>query len=155
MIARGMLLLATLLAALTLTACGDEASAADPPELKVGETTCSRCHMIISDERFASGLTFEAADALLYDDLGEMVMVIQHEDPHADYVWVHDYESKEWIDAADAWYVASAEIMAPMGSGLAAFETQEAAEAFAATNDGAVRDWSTLLAEWESPMPMH
>jgi hypothetical protein len=42
-----------------------------------------------------------------------------------------------------------------MGSGLAAFETQEAAEAFAATNDGTVRDWTTLVAEWESPMPMH
>ena len=69
MIARVLLLLATLLAALAMTACGDEAKASDPPELKLGESTCSRCHMIISDERFASGLTFEDEDALLYDDL--------------------------------------------------------------------------------------
>ena len=155
MIARGFLLLAVLLAALTLTACGDEAKASDPPELTIGESTCSRCNMIISDERFASGMTFEDDDALLYDDLGEMIVVIQTEDPHADYTWVHDYESKEWIDATGAWYVDSAKIMAPMGSGLAAFETQQAAEAFAASNAGTVRDWQTLLSEWEMPMKMH
>jgi copper chaperone NosL len=154
MIVRGFLLLATLLAALALTACGDEAKASDPPDMTVGESTCSRCHMIISDERFASGLTFDDEDALLFDDLGEMIMVIQTEDPHADYIWVHDYESKEWIDATDAWYVASHGIMAPMGSGLAAFETRDAAEAFAATNDGTVRDWPAMLADWEMPKEM-
>ncbi|HEX5166858.1 MAG TPA: nitrous oxide reductase accessory protein NosL [Thermomicrobiales bacterium] len=154
MIARGFLLLAMLLAALTMTACGDEAKASDPPDLTVGESTCSRCHMIISDERFASGLTFEDGDPLLYDDLGEMITVIQTEDPHADYIWVHDYDSKEWIDATMAWYVDSAEIMAPMGSGLAVFETREAAEAFAATNDGTVRDWPAILADWRMPMRM-
>ena len=155
MIARGFLLLAVLLAALTLAACGDEAKASDPPELTVGESTCSRCNMIISDERFASGMTFEDKDSLLYDDLGEMIVVIQTEDPHADYIWVHDYESKEWIDATDAWYVDSAQIMAPMGSGLAAFETKEAAESLAATNGGTVRDWQAMLSEWEMPMKMH
>jgi copper chaperone NosL len=154
MIPRGFLLVA-LLAALTLAACGDETSASDPPDLTLGESVCSKCGMIISDERFASGMTFEDDDPLLYDDLGEMIMVVKTEDPHPDYIWVHDYDSKEWIDAMDAWYVASHAIMAPMGSELAAFETQAAAEAFAATNDGVVRDWQTMLAEWEMRMMSH
>jgi len=153
--ARTILLLASLLLVLLTAACGDEVKASDPPELKIGESTCSRCGMIISDERFASGMTFEDQDALLYDDLGEMIAIIQTEDPHPDYIWVHDFESREWIDATTAWYVDSAEIMAPMGSGLAAFEDQPAAEAFAATNNGTVRDWQTMLSEWELPMKMH
>lgn len=153
--ARSMLLLAGLMMALVLAACGDEVKASDPPELTLGESTCSRCGMIISDERFASGMTFEDQDALLYDDLGEMIEIIRTEDPHPDYIWVHDYDSREWIDATTAWYVDSAEIMAPMGSGLAAFANQAAAEAFAATNDGTVRDWQATLSEWEMPMKMH
>jgi copper chaperone NosL len=151
---RSILLLAGLTMTLVLAACGDDVKASDPPELKLGESTCARCGMIISDERFASGMTFEDQDALLYDDLGEMIVIIQSEDPHPDYTWVHDYDSREWIDATMAWYVASDAIMAPMGSGVVAFAQQESAEAFAAANEGMVLDWQTMLSEWKMPMKM-
>jgi hypothetical protein len=39
--------------------------------------------------------------------------------------------------------------MAPMGSGLAAFATEHAADAFAATNEGTIHDWPAMLTGWE------
>lgn len=53
-------------------------------------------------------------------------------------VWVHDYNSEEWIDAEAAFFVESNAIKSPMGHGLAAFADKSAAEQFAAEVEAGV-----------------
>lgn len=148
-------LLALGLLALGLSACGDEANADEPPEITYGETVCDHCHMIIMEERFAAGLTTKDGDKLAFDDIGDMVAVVREQDAAPARVWVHDYNSVEWIDGTKATYVASMHVTTPMGSGAVAFESRDAADAFAAENDGTVMDWATLSEEWEMRMPSH
>lgn len=148
-------LLALGVLALGLSACGDEASADEPPEITYGETVCDHCHMIIMEERYAAGLTKEDGDKLVFDDIGDMVSVVREQQLDPARIWVHDYNSVEWIDGAKATYVASMHVTTPMASGVVAFEDRQAAEAFAAENDGEVMDWATLSEEWEMRMPSH
>jgi copper chaperone NosL len=132
-----------------LPACGDEASADEPPEIAFGEDQCDRCNMIISDERFAAALVDEEGEAMLFDDIGEMITVVQEEGLLERRAWVHDYETREWVDATAAFFVDSHDIITPMGTAVVALATRERADAVAADNDGTVRDWPTVLAEWK------
>jgi copper chaperone NosL len=144
-------LLAAVLAAPSLAACGGaEASADEPPEVEYGTASCSRCHMIISEERFAAGVTEDGEDPLLFDDPGELITALQEEGGGLGErrAWVHDFETKEWLDATTAFYVDSHDIISPMGTGIAAFADRERAGAFAAEHAGIVRDWQTMLTKW-------
>jgi nitrous oxide reductase accessory protein NosL len=58
--------------------------------------------------------------------------------------WVHDYNGDGWAPAESAWYVKSAEIRSPMGSGVASCAAQEEAERLSRLRDGTVLDWGAL-----------
>lgn len=135
--------------ALILASCGDEASADEPPEIKYGVDTCSRCNMIISEEKYAAGLVDADGEKMVFDDIGEMFMVVKQDGLNDRRAWVHDFDSVEWIDATKAFFVDSHDIMTPMGMGVVAFEQREAAEKLAGEKNGTVRDWETMLVEWE------
>lgn len=145
-------LLPVILGAGLLVGCGDDASADEPPEIEYGKTECDRCHMIISDARFAAGLVAEDGEPIVFDDIGEMIAVVQEEGLNGRRAWVHDYDSKEWIDATGAIYVVSTEVVTPMGSGVSAFAARDAAETFAGMNAGQVMTWDEMLGEWTMPM---
>jgi copper chaperone NosL len=133
---------------LVLTACGDAASADEPPAVRYGEDTCGRCHMIVSDERFAAGLVDRHAEAMLFDDVGELILTVQDDGLNDRRAWVHDFDSGDWIDAMTAFYVDGHDIITPMGTGVVAFEDHAAATAHAADHAGMVRDWNGMLGEW-------
>lgn len=114
---------------------GCEAPSADrPPEIRYGESTCVDCDMIISDERFAAATMVKDSrgriEALLFDDVGDQ---IRYEREHTELVivarWVHDYGTKAWIPAEQAWYLLSPALHTPMASGIAAFAKQSDAQA--------------------------
>ena len=130
--------------------CGDDTDASEkPPKVAYGEDQCDRCHMIISEERFAAGLVDQSGDARLFDDAGEMVITVQEEGGLGEQrAWVHDYDSKQWVDATTAFYVDSHKVVSPMGTGIAAFARRDAADAFAGQNAGTVRDWQQMLTMW-------
>ena len=133
-----------------LVACGGEnASGDEPPEIKLGRDACDRCGMIISEERFASGIVDSKGNALVFDDTGEMVATVQEEGLKGRRVWVHGYPSLEWIDARDAWYVVTMDLPTPMGSGVFPFDTEDDAKTFASEHDATVFDWDDLLANWK------
>lgn len=157
MMARILLIAVLALSTALLAACGDEASADEPPEIEYGRDTCDRCNMIISEERYASGLVSEDAEQLIFDDIGEMVAFIQ-DDPETYEtwrVWVHDYETIEWIDGETAYYVHGTDVITPMAMGVLGFTTEAEATAFAEENSGEVADWDTLLTDWMMPMHGH
>ncbi len=135
--------------ALVLASCGSEAKADEPPKITFGKDTCSRCNMIISEEKYAAGLVAKNGDKMVFDDVGEMFIVVQEEGLNDRRAWVHDFDSVKWIDATKAFYVDAHDIMTPMGMGVVAFEQREAAEKLAAEKNGTVRDWDTMIVEWQ------
>ena len=143
------LLMLIVLSATTLAGCGGEARADKPPEIKYGVDTCSRCHMIISEEKYASGLVASDGTTMIFDDIGEMIATVQTDGLNERRVWVHDFDSVEWIDGTTAFYVDSHDLMTPMGMGVVAFSSKDAAEKLAAEKSGTVRDWEAMLVEWE------
>ncbi len=139
------------LTVLIVAACG-QPPRPEPAKIRFGETMCTECGMIISQPKFAASLAYAESEgrfkSLAFDDIGDMIGYLQK---HAELIpvgtWVHDYDSEEWIDANAAFFVESSAIKSPMGHGIAAFGTEEAANAFAAEVDGVVWDWGHLRVE--------
>lgn len=148
MITRRALLIG--LAAVALTACGEEADASKPPSLRLGKDTCHRCGMMIAEERQAAALVDEKGNAQLFDDTGEMVMTAQEEGVNDRRVWVHDYDSgATWIDGTKAFYVASTGVMTPMGTGVIAFAARDKADMLAKAHATSTMDWNEMLTKWK------
>ena len=127
-------LLTWLLAAVLLaTGCGSTDATA-PPDINYGRDLCTQCGMIIMEARFATAYRSDDGTEKAFDDLGGMVLHLRAtgDDPDPSNVWVHDYETEEWIGAGTAFYVPTASVATPMGHGILAFATRERAEAFAA-----------------------
>ncbi|MBI3958182.1 MAG: nitrous oxide reductase accessory protein NosL [Chloroflexi bacterium] len=112
---------------LLLSACGGGTVDPNvPPEIVYGEDVCDRCGMIIGDDRFAAALVMEKAandyEQLLFDDAGEMFAFAGEDNGQSKIVswFVHDYNSREWLDAQVAWFVVADDLQTPMGFGVAA-----------------------------------
>lgn len=136
---------------IVLIACGGATVTPDmPPEILYGEDVCDQCNMIISDERFAAGLVVELApgefEHRIFDDIGDL---LAYEKTHGEEFtiaayYVHDYNSKEWIDGKSAYYIHSEELFTPMGFGLAAAAQELEAEALAEEWNGSVLSFAEL-----------
>lgn len=136
---------------LLLVACsGSKVTPDVPPAIHYGEDMCDHCGMIISDERFAAGVVVETKpqhyEHRIFDDIGDMLAYAQEIEASSAIVayYVHDYQSREWLDARQATYVQGDAASTPMGSGLAAFADQAAATAHAQATQGQVLDFDTL-----------
>ncbi|HEY8447737.1 MAG TPA: nitrous oxide reductase accessory protein NosL [Thermomicrobiales bacterium] len=132
---------------LLLTGCRKRASANDPPKISYGKDVCARCRMIISEERHAGGLVDKDGEASLFDDTGELIAQVQEEGLGERRVWVHDYESREWIDGTTAFYVVD-DFMTPMGTGVVAVAERDAADRLANEQGGRVMTWQEMLEHW-------
>ena len=136
---------------IVIAACGGAAVTSDtPPEIVYGEDVCDQCNMIISDERFAAGLVIEVEpgsyEHRIFDDIGDLLAyekAYRNELTIVTY-YVHDYNSIEWIDGKDAYYIHSEELFTPMGFGLAAVAQGLEAEALAEEWNGSVLTFTEL-----------
>ncbi|MCA9283850.1 MAG: nitrous oxide reductase accessory protein NosL [Phycisphaerales bacterium] len=147
------------LASLLLTApsCRREVPI-EPPSMRYGESICVECGMAISDERYAAAMLVRAPgdeiEALRFDDIGCMV---DHElDNDALDVlrrYVHDHDTRAWLDAEQAVYLRAASLRTPMASGLAAFRDRAAADAAAAQWPGETLDFATIAGTIAVPPP--
>ncbi len=129
---------------LALKALPGESSAADPPDLRLGQHTCDQCGMVISDERFAAGWRASGSQQR-FDDIGCMITNYRNAGRPNVKAWVHDYDSHSWIPAAPATFVVSSTINSPMAYGVAALNTSEAAAALATASGGSVTGWDPLV----------
>ena len=139
---------------LALVACAaPTVDPSTPPEIVYGEDVCDRCGMIINDERFAASVVVETApkeyEHLLFDDIGDMFAYTQEEGEHVKIVsyFVHDFNSKAWLDARSANFVKAGSLQTPMGFGLAAFAERAEAEIQAQTWQGEVLDFQQASQE--------
>ncbi|HWP40838.1 MAG TPA: nitrous oxide reductase accessory protein NosL [Tepidisphaeraceae bacterium] len=126
------------LALTVVTACGCSPQPADgPPRVRYGSDECVHCGMILSEERHAAAMRVTDADGtvrdLLFDDIGDMI-AYQRAHPELKVIrrYVHDYQTLQWLDALQAYYLLSEQFHTPMGSGIVAFGEESAARALAA-----------------------
>lgn len=120
-----------------------------PPDQRVGRDSCLECGMLIAEDRCAAAALVERRgrrEHVHFDDIGCLLDAMREgaELGTVVEVYVHDYDSKEWIEAADAGYVVaeSSAFKTPMGSGIVAFRDEANAEAAAARAGGAATDFA-------------
>lgn len=133
-----------------LAACAQGTDELKPPEIRYGEDVCVECIMIISDPRFAAAYTYEVSpgryENQLFDDLGDMLIWADKHPEHKVVAWwVHDYNTKEWVDGTKAIYMFSHSLRTPMAQGTAAFATLGPAQELAEELNGEVFDWNGLI----------
>lgn len=116
-----------------LAACAPQSGEPQPPNIAYGRDVCDACNMIISEARFAAATVLVDGKTLKFDDAGEM-FAYHAKNTHLQVrAWfVHDYNSQKWINGQSAFYVVAKDIKSPMGTGVAAFADQAAAETFGA-----------------------
>jgi copper chaperone NosL len=143
-----LLILVTLL--FVLAGCAQGADEIKPPEIRYGEDVCVECIMIISDPRFAAAYTYEVSpgryENQLFDDIGDMLIwADKHPEHNVVAWWVHDYNTKEWVEGTEAIYMFSHSLPTPMAQGTAAFAMLGPAQEMAAELNGEVFDWNGLV----------
>ncbi len=128
-------------ASLVLHGCGGIDPSA-PPEIRLGDTVCIECGMIVSDDRFGTATVINGErgqEPLVFDDFScQMNFEAKHHDLGIVTRWSRDYETLEWLHTQDAWFVHSTQLRTPMASNLAAFMNRSDAEKVAQELDGMV-----------------
>jgi len=124
-----------------------------PPTLRPGRDECRECGMLINEDRCSSASILDDRGRRVYahfDDLGCMLDIERMDSSLPPVVERHvrDYTTREWTRAEQAWYVASNpdRVRTPMGSGLVAFATRDAAAAHAKEHEGVVMTFQDLVA---------
>jgi copper chaperone NosL len=113
-----------------LTGCDRAADEISAPTVHYGQDVCAECSMIISDDRFAGAIGLRRDGRivhLLFDDIGEMLAF--DPGPHDGIRWfATDATTSAWLDAETAVFLRGETLMTPMGTGVGAYATREAAE---------------------------
>lgn len=103
-----------------------------PPEVAFGKQECARCGMIISEERHAAGFVDEDGRSVAFDDLGELLALIEERPELRAKAWARDLEGAGWLKLPQAHLERVPGLGTPMGTGWAAFVSRERAAAFLA-----------------------
>lgn len=149
------IILMLIFSSLALFACHGEVDIEATPEIAYGEVICEQCGMIVSEEAQAAAYRLADGGLRIFDDLGDMVLYhrINGEDVYI--FWVHDYQTGEWIKAPNAFYVATDDLVTPMGHGIAAFTYEAGAEHLASEHQAPIYSWRELLSDPLTDLPRH
>lgn len=141
-----MKLRAILLIAVWAGACTTRA--AGPPVIAIDRSACSRCGMLISEPAHAAAIRLADGNDLLFDDIGCLVAAVRSLPSTGVSYWFHDAVDGNWIEGASPVFLASDSLRTPMGGGILAYRTREAAERFAAKHAGrVVTGFDALIAD--------
>lgn len=101
-----------------------------PPAIVIDRTACARCGMLVSEVRYAAAAEIDGAPRI-FDDIGCLLHDLQASTRPPGRLWFHDAVTGEWIDTPPA-FIRATSIRTPMGGGILAFSSIEAARAAAA-----------------------
>lgn len=123
-----------------------------PPELRVGREECAECGMLVNEDRCSGAALIDREGERLYvffDDIGCM---LDYEHDKAGTIgvlepYVHDYTTRRWIPSALGVYLLASEerLRTPMGSGIVAFASTDAAKHAQKEYGGTVMDHAGLV----------
>ncbi len=109
----------------------DKQAADGPPSVRLGDSVCVQCNMIISDERWATATMVEGPrgpEARLFDDFNCQVnFEVEHPESTILARWSHDHGTREWISTESAHFLMSPSLRTPMGSQIAAYASLDEA----------------------------
>ena len=146
---KGAVLLAVSLLAIALNGCGGR-EADGPPAVRLGDSVCDQCNMIISDARWATATIIDGprgGEPRLFDDFNCQVNFEREQSAQAVLArWSHSHATSEWISTESAQFLISPEIRSPMGSRMAAFGSASEAAAAESELAGEVVDFATAWA---------
>ncbi len=134
--------LAATITGLLLSSCA--VSPSGPPAIRYGASACAECHMLISEARFAVTAKTAADDPVAFDSTECLVRYLHRGGTPLTQIWVHDYNAERWLAVEDAFYVASPELATPMGQGLVATASADAANQLARTTHGRLLRFAQL-----------
>jgi len=132
--------------AVALTAAGcSAAEATGPPEINYGRGICIECGMVIDEARFAAAYRLPDGTEKIFDDVGGLIIQGRETgDVDNASIWVHDFETEEWIEAEATFYVPTMAVASPMGHGILSFADEERASRFANDLGGEVLRWEVV-----------
>lgn len=126
-----------------------------PVKVYYGENICEKCKMIISEKNFAAQYKAPSGKAVNFDDLGCMFHYMDTEEKETiSQVYVIDYNSNQWIEGQNAYYVWADSITTPMGHGIIAFKERSDAEQFPNTGSKYLGD-ITNASKWALKSNLH
>ncbi|MGE0130386.1 MAG: nitrous oxide reductase accessory protein NosL [Blastocatellales bacterium] len=128
-------LLCAALLFIALSGCGKPPI--EPVDI-AAEDMCALCKMAISEKQYAAEFLNRDGDAFKFDDISCMANYVAEKkagDSIAAF-YVVDFDTKQWLKAEEANFVASPNFPTPMGGGIVAFKDRPRAEAEAAANQG-------------------
>ncbi|WP_339278728.1 nitrous oxide reductase accessory protein NosL [Paenibacillus sp. FSL W8-1187] len=129
-LSRTLPLAALLTLLLLLAACGSKDYGPVPIDESVDK--CAICNMTVKDDAFATQLTTTEGKTFKFDDIGCMNdWKAKNAAAKIGGEYVRDYNDKEWIAYADAYYVYDKDLKTPMAYGVVSFKDKASAEAFA------------------------
>jgi copper chaperone NosL len=129
------LCVALLLGALWLAGCGKPKF--EPVEI-AAEDMCAFCKMAISEKQYAAEFLNQGGDAFKFDDIGCLANQLKTRQKRRDIAafFVVDYDSREWVNAEQAYFVRSEEFKTPMSGRVVAFKDRSKADEAAAKYHG-------------------
>ena len=146
---RDVSILALSLVLIAVSGCSEQA-ADGPPTVRLDDSVCDQCNMIISDERWSTATIIEGdrgPEPRIFDDFNCQA---NYEGEHPDLTilarWSHSYSTREWLSTEKAVFLISPDLRSPMGSNIAAFASESEAETTKADFTG---DIMTFDAAWQ------
>ena len=128
-----------------LAGCSSGPDLEEPPDIRYGEDVCDRCVMIINEAKYAAAYVTPEGEVRRFDDIGGMAAHIDEIPEDIAVLWVHDYDTEEWLKADKAYYAGNEDLATPMGFGIIAFADGERAEEWAVEQSGTVFTYSELF----------
>ena len=136
-----------------LALCDTGVQAAPMPQPILAEQTCPVCGM--SPARYPQWQTqivFKDGQNVAFDGGKDMFRFLlaptdypQHQgQANILAVWVHDFNSNEWIDGQTAYFVVGSDELGPMGKEIVPFADLPAAEAFIAAKGGKLAQFNEI-----------
>ncbi|MBU8878315.1 nitrous oxide reductase accessory protein NosL [Bacillus sp. FJAT-29790] len=119
-----------LIAAVVFSLTGCSAAASGPVDIQKNQENCDSCNMGIMDLDSAAQIVLKNGKPLLFDDIGCMIEYLQENNPQYEGAFVHDFDTKKWIDLDSSVFIQDQKIESPMSYGIAAFSTSEGAKEF-------------------------
>jgi copper chaperone NosL len=137
---------ALLLSALWLAGCGKPKF--EPVEIAAGDM-CAFCKMAISEKPYAAEFLNQGGDAFKFDDIGCLANQLKTRQNRSDIAafFVVDYDSGQWVNAEQAYFVRSEEFKTPMSGRVVAFKDRSKADEAAAKYHGNLRGFGEVFGE--------
>lgn len=120
-----------------------------PVPIKIGTDACSFCKMGIADQRFGAELITVKGKIYKFDDfhcLAEFTKQDEVKQKDIDRMYLVNYQKPhDFIELQKAFLLKSEALRSPMGSNIAAFQTEKALRSASQTAKGSVVQWTSLL----------